>query len=134
MRALVIEPNCCPYISIFTNFEEAVHQVIDGPHKIDLPFENHVIALVSSKNQEGLKHNRCINENEAVNGRALICGWDGQNIRGLTKQQADRYYRRYLYPERIEDSPDGQLIIPVMTPHIKPKDERFGKKPNWLER
>ena len=134
MRALVLEPGYCPYVSIFRNGEDAVQQIFVGPHEVTLPFENNVIALVSSREQVGLPHNRVIGEGVSVNGRALICGWDGKHIKGLTKEQADRYYRRYLYPEKIEDTPAGPMILPCMTPRVKPVDERFGKKPNWLER
>lgn len=134
MRVLVLEPGYCPYIATFHNFDDAAKQVISGTYEVSFPFENNVIVLVSSQKQSGLKHNRCINENQIVNGRAMVCRWDGQRVRGLTKEQADRYYRRYLYPEKVENSSTTQLIVPCMTPRIKPKDERLGKKTNWLER
>lgn len=133
MRVVVLEPGYCPYIAIFKSAEDAF-RIIKGNHNISLPFDNDVIALVDSCEQSDMPHNRCINESRSVNGRALICGWNGSAVCGLTKDQADRYYRRYLYPEKVEEGPVGMMIIPSMTPRVKPIDERYGKKPNWLER
>ncbi len=133
MRVLVLEPGYSPYIALFRNAEEASAQVIKGEHQVELPFGNNVIALVSSKNQDGLSDNRTITETQFIKGRAIICGWNGQSICGLTKKQADRYYRKYLYPEKIVE--EWGVSMPVtLHPRAKPVDERFGRKPNWLER
>lgn len=134
MRCLVLEPGYCPYVAIFRNSEEAIRQVLKDTHKVELPFENDVIALVYKENQEGKAHNRTITENLTVSGCALICGWNGDSVCGLTREQANRYNRRYLYPEKRENTPDGSEIIYTDVPRVKPIDERYGKKPNWLER
>ena len=133
MRCLVLEPGYYPYVSMFKNLEDAAAQMMDGPVEITLPFDN-VIALVSQRDQTGLRYNREINEESAVSGRTVVCGWNETKPIGLTKAQADRYYRKYLCLEYIEETAIGEMIAPYPNPKNKPLDERFGKKPYWLER
>ena len=133
MRMLVLEPGYCPYISHFPSAEEACRQVIKGPVSRYLPFGNDVILLLAGTQQQGQPHNRIIAQDLVVCGRALICGWNGQKEIELTRKQADRYYRAYLYPERVADDWNSVLVVPV-NPRVKPVDERFGRKPGWLER
>ena len=133
MRVLVLEPGYCPYIAFFDSAEEAVKKIIRGEKKMELPFGNEVIALVTSVEQDSLPFNRTIDETVYINGRALIFGWDGKALQGLTRKQADRYYRRYLYPEKLVDEDTGLRMIPQQ-PRVKPKDERFGRRPTSLER
>ena len=134
MRCLVLEPGYYPYISMFQSLQDAADQMMDGPVEITLPFDNNVIAMMSQSDQTELRHNRCVSETDSVNGRAVICGWDGKQPIGLTKAQADRYYRKYLYPELIENTSIGEMVVPCTNPKNKPMDERFGRRPNWLER
>ena len=133
MRMLVLEPGYCPYIAQFPSVEEACRQVIKGPYTRQLPFGNDVIMLLAGEQQEGLPHNRVIADDLILRGRALICGWDGKKEIQLTRQQADRYYRAYLYPEQVADGWNQLLAVPV-NPRVKPQDERFGRRPGWLER
>lgn len=133
MRVLVLEPGYCPYIAFFDSSEEAVRKIIQGEQNVSLPFGNDVIALVTSNEQNNLPFNRTIDETSYINGRALICGWDGEKLRELTRKQADRYYRRYLYPEKLVDEDTGLRMIPQQ-PRVKPRDERVGRKPTFLER
>ncbi|WP_298731783.1 hypothetical protein [uncultured Subdoligranulum sp.] len=133
MRVLVLEPGYCPYVAFFRSAEEAVRMVVPGPARVSRPFGNEVIALVSSEQQDGLSFNRTIDETSFVNGRALIFGWDGERLCELSRKQADRYYRRYLYPEKLVDEDTGLRMIPQQ-PKVKPKDERFGHRPAIWER
>lgn len=95
-----------------------------------LPFDNTVIALICSEVQDDLPLNRSINEQFVLRGKAFICGWDGQRLRELTRKQAERYSRRYLYPEQLVDAGDALMAVP-QTPRVKPIDERLGRK-SWL--
>ena len=133
MRVLVLEPGYCPYIAFFDSAEEAAKKIIQGEQRVSLPFGNDVIALVSSERQDVLPFNRTIDGTTYINGRALICGWDGKRLLELSRKQADRYYRRYLYPEKLIDEDTGLRMIPQQ-PKVKPKDGRFGRKPSFLER
>lgn len=133
MRVLVLEPGYCPYIAFFDSAEEAVKKIIQGEKNVALPFGNEVIALVSSEEQDALPFNRTIDESTYINGCALVCGWDGEKLRELSRKQADRYYRRYLYPEKLVDEETGLRMIPQQ-PRVKPRDERVGRKPTFLER
>lgn len=91
MRVLVLEPGYCPYIAFFDSSEEAVRKIIQGERNVSLPFGNDVIALVTSTEQDTLPFNRTIDETTYINGKALICGWDGERLRELSRKQADRY-------------------------------------------
>ncbi len=133
MRVLVFEPGYCPYTAFFRDGVEAAAKIVKGKSEITLPFDNDVIALVCSEEQDGLPLNRSINEQLALKGRAFVCGWDGQKLRELTRKQADRYSRRYLYPEQLVDTGDALIAVP-QTPRVKPSDERFGQKGWSLER
>ena len=130
VRVLVLEPEYCPYTASFKDEAEAVRKTIEGKCQMLLPFGNTVIALICSEVQDGLPLNRSINEQLTLKGRALICGWDGQRLRELTRKQAERYSRRYLYPEQLVDAGDALMAVP-QSPRIKPIDERLGRK-NWL--
>lgn len=101
MRVLVLEPGYCPYIAFFDSAEEAVKKIIQGEKNVALPFGNEVIALVSSEEQDSLPFNRTIDESTYINGRALICGWDGEKLRELSRKQADRYYARATKTRRF---------------------------------
>lgn len=133
MRVLIFEPGYSPYIAFFKNSTEAVAQTIQGGSRTLLPFDNEVIALVCSEQQAGLPLNRSINEQKTVRGRFLVCGWDGSGLRELTKKQADRYYRRYMYPETFVDTGSALLVVP-QNPRVKPADERLGRKKWRMER
>ena len=134
MRCLVLEPGYYPYVSMFQNLDDMIEQLWEEPVEITLPFDNNVITLIYQDNQIGLPHNRVFGDSQNIGGRAVICGWDGKQMIGLTKAQANRYYRRFLYPEQVEETSDGKVVSPCPNPKNKPMDERFGKKPNWLER
>ncbi len=96
----------------------------------DMTDDKAVILMVDSNIQ---REHILPSEKAYAYGRALICGWDGERLRELTKKQADRYYRRYLYPEKLVDEDTGLRMIPQQ-PRVKPRDERFGRKPTFLER
>lgn len=133
MRTLVFEPGYCPYEAFFKNGNDAVVKVIRGECDTLLPFDNDVIALMCSKEQQEQMPNRTIDEKTVIRGRFFVCGWDGKHIRELTRKQADRYYRRYIYPEKFETDDQGLRITP-MDPKVKPADERLGKKGWFIER
>jgi hypothetical protein len=133
MRTLVFEPGYCPYEAFFKNAEDATAKVIRGESETLLPFDNDVIALVCSKAQQEQPPNRTLDEKTVIHGRFFVCGWDGKHIRELTRKQADRYYRRYIYPEKFETDSQGLRITP-MDPKVKPADERLGKKGWFMER
>ncbi len=133
MRVLVLEPGYSPYTASFHDEAEAAEKIIEGNRQMLLPFGNEVIALVCSEVQDGLPLNRSINEQVILNGRAFVCGWDGKKLRALTRKQADRYSRRYLYPEQLVDTGDAWMAVP-QHPRVKPTDERLGRKSWLLER
>lgn len=130
MRVLVLEPGYSPYTASFRDEAEATEKVIEGNCQMLLPFDNTVIALICSEVQDDLPLNRSINEQFVLRGKAFICGWDGQRLRELTRKQAERYSRRYLYPEQLVDAGDALMAVP-QTPRVKPIDERLGRK-SWL--
>lgn len=133
MRVLVLEPGYSPYTASFRDEAEAAEKIIKGNRQMLLPFGNEVIALVCSEVQDGLPLNRSINEQLALKGRAFVCGWNGQRLRELTRKQAERYSRRYLYPEQLVDTGDAWMAMP-QHPRVKPADERLGRKGWLLER
>lgn len=130
MRVLILEPGYSPYTASFRDEAEATEKVIEGKCQMLLPFDNTVIALICSEVQDDLPLNRSINERFVLRGKAFICGWDGQRLRELTRKQAERYSRRYLYPEQLVDTGDALMAVP-QTPRVKPVDERLGRK-SWL--
>lgn len=130
LRVLVFEPGYSPYTAFFSDAAEATAKVVKGQSEVTLPFDNEVIALVRSKEQEDLPLNRSINDDLILKGRAFLCGWDGQRVRELSRKQADRYSRRYLYPEQFVDTGDALMAVP-QNPRVKPADERLGRK-SWL--
>ena len=133
MRVLVFEPGYSPYTAIFSDSAGAVSKVIRREHEVKMPFDNDVIALVCDAQQDELLPNRSINDDLIIKGRFFVCGHDGNNLCGLTRKQADRYSRRYLYPEQFEHTGDGLIAVP-QNPRVKPGDERLGKKGNIMER
>lgn len=130
VRLLVVEPGYCPYIAYFDSVQSAAQEVICGESKVILPFGTSKIGLLCSKNQSGLRYNRCINEDDIhVYGRFLICGLNGDKLTGLTKEQAERYSRLYFQPQNPCQDVDD---FPVAK--VRPKDERYGQKPRFWER
>lgn len=130
MRVLVFEPGYSPYTAFFADGAEAAAKVVKGESEVTLPFDNEVIALVCSKEQEQLPLNRSINDGSILKGRAFVCGWDGQRMRELSRKQAERYSRLYLYPEHFVETGDALMAVP-QNPRVKPSDERLGRK-SWL--
>ena len=130
VRLLVVEPGYCPYIANFDNVHSAAQEVVCGESEVILPFDTPKIGLICSKDQSGLRYNRCINEDDIhVYGRFLICGMNGDKMTGLTKEQAERYSRLYFQPQNPCQDADDFLIAKV-----RPKDERYGQKPRFWER
>ena len=130
VRLLVVEPGYCPYIAYFDSVRSAAQEVVSGESKVILPFGTQKIGLICSKDQSGLRYNRCINEDDIhVYGRFLICGMNGDKPIGLTKEQAERYSRLYFQPQNPCQDADDFLIAKV-----RPKDERYGQKPRFWER
>ena len=128
VRLLIIEPDYCPYIANFDNIESAVREVIPGTSQLTLPFDTAKIGMLCSENQSGLKFNRQINEDLSVYGRCIICGVRENNATGLSREQADRYSRKYFLPESPLQDEDFPLA------KAKPMDERFGRKVRFWER
>ena len=128
VRLLVIEPGYCPYTANFDSVDAATQETILGAPQLYLPFDTSKIGLLCSKNQEGLKYNRQINDDTAVYGRCLVCGVSDGHPVGLSKEQANRYSRKYYLPE----NPLQEDEFP--TAKIKPVDERFGQKLRFWER
>ena len=130
VRLLVVEPGYCPYIANFDNVQSAAQEVVCGESEVILPFGTPKIGLICSKDQSGLRYNRCINEDDIhVYGRFLICGMDGDKMAGLTKEQAERYSRLYFQPQNPCQDVDD---FPVAK--VRPKDERYGQQPRFWER
>ena len=100
VRLLIIEPGYCPYIANFDNIESAIREVIPGTSQLTLPFDTAKIGMLCS-------------ENAAT---------------GLSREQADRYSRKYFLPESTLQ--DGDFPIAK----AKPMDERFGRKVRFWER
>lgn len=128
VRLLIIEPGYCPYIANFDNIESAVREVIPGTSQLTLPFDTAKIGMLCSENQSGLKFNRQINEDFSVYGRCIICGVREKAATGLSREQADRYSKKYFLPESTLQ--DGDFPIAK----AKPMDERFGRKVRFWER
>ena len=130
VRLLVVEPGYCPYIAYFDSPMAAINEVIRGESATWLPIGTSKIGLICSKDQDGMRYNRRINEeNEVVYGRFLICGMNGDKPVGLSKEQADRYCRLYFQPQSL-DMKDGDFPVAK----VRPKDERFGERPKFWER
>ena len=130
VRLLVVEPGYCPYIANFDNVQSAAQEVVCGESEVILPFGTPKIGLICSKDQSGLRYNRCINEDDIhVYGRFLICGMNGDKPIGLTKEQAERYSRLYFQPQNPYQDADD---FPVAK--VRPKDERYGQQPRFWER
>ncbi|WP_283128648.1 hypothetical protein, partial [Allofournierella massiliensis] len=96
---LILEPGYCPYTATFDTIESAVREVIPGTPQLTLPFDTAKIGMLCSENQSGLKFNRQINEELSVYGRCIICGVRENAATGLSREQADRYSRKYFLPE-----------------------------------
>ena len=133
LRCLIFEPGYTPYSASFRSGSEAVEKVIRADSRILLPFGNDIIALVCAEQQEEQPPNRTLEDGAVIRGRFFVCGYDGSALQGLTRKQADRYYRRYLYPEKFSSSGEG-VISEIQYPRIKPADERIGKKSRAIER
>lgn len=130
VRLLVVEPGYCPYIAYFDSVQSAAQEVVSGESKVILPFGTPKIGLLCSKDQSGLRYNRCINEEDIhVYGLFLICGLNGDKLTGLTKEQAERYSRLYFQPQNPYQDADD---FPVAK--VRPKDERYGQQPRFWER
>lgn len=129
MRVLIFEPGYTPYTASFKDSEEAIAKVVRTESQMLLPFGNEVIGLVCSAQQENLPPNRTIEDSTVICGRFFVCGFDGEKIQGLTQKQADRYYRRFLYPEKFYGT-GKTLVSEIQYPRIKPGDERIGKR-SW---
>ncbi len=133
MRALVFEPGYTPYTASFKDSDEAIDKVIRAGSRTLLPFGNDVIALVCAGQQENQPLNRTLENGAIIRERFFVCGYDNGVLQGLTRKQADRYYRRYMYTEKFLDS-NNTRVSEIQYPRIKPADERIGKKSRAIER
>ena len=128
VRLLVIEPGYCPYTASFTSVEAAKQETIQGEAQLILPFDTPKIGLLCSLHSSGMKYNRQISEDTTIYGSCLVCGVSDGKAISLTREQADRYSRKYFLPE----SPLQDGDFPVA--RVKPTDERFGGKMHFWER
>jgi hypothetical protein len=133
MRLLIVEPGYSPYIAHFKSAAEARERVIKGESKILHPFDTDRIALICSAEQQNQAFNRQMDAGFCVYGRFYICGWDGKNEIELTKKQADRYFKKYVQPERLSNSYNTRNIEGLY-PRARPLDERLGKRSWFMER
>lgn len=134
MRILVLEPAYTPYEATFRDAEQAAAKILKTEGEMFLPFDNDVIALVCSARPDGQRPNRIMPDGSIVYGRCFLCGFDGETLCSLTRKQAERYYRRYIYPEKFSISADGAVFSVSQYPRVKPKDERFGERGRGAER
>lgn len=128
VRLVVIEPGYCPYTASFESIADAEKEVLSAPATLCKPFDTPKIGLLFDSHSTNLPYNRQISEGVTVHGRCIICGVSGEKAVGLSKEQADRYSRKYFLPESLME--DGE--IPVAK--VKPADERFGRKMHFWER
>lgn len=133
MRLLIVEPGYSPYIAHFKNNAEATEKVVKGESKILHPFDTDCIALVCSAEQKNRAFNRQMDAGFCVYGRFYICGWDGNRETELTKKQADRYFKKYMQPERLLN-PYDMRTVESLYPKARPMDERLGKRSWFMER
>lgn len=133
MRVIVVEPGYSAYVAYFKNIADATAQVIRGNWQTILPFDTEKVAVLCAENTGKQPFNRHIDENTVINGRFIICGWDGKHPIELDRKKADRYIKRYLYPERLTAPNDLNSVVAVL-PRARPTDERLGSKHWFMER
>lgn len=105
MRVVFVEPMKAPVVAEVRNNLAGLQQAVDGLIE-PVYFEDGTVLVCNEEGKlNGMQGNRRIGDGRTViAGPFFICGDDGENFKGLTDEEVEKYMNVFKEPEEISQA------------------------------
>ncbi|MBQ2663675.1 MAG: DUF3846 domain-containing protein [Clostridia bacterium] len=130
ITVLVVPPLKEPYIKEIDTGLESLQKEVGGNIEVTYPFDDNVGIICNEEGKiNGMELNRALYDDngkmyDIIAGTFLVAGLGDENFISLTKEQTDKFSKRFQTPETFM-SLDGEIIAVPVKPSVKDKLQRM---------
>lgn len=107
IKVVLCEPGKCTKVAEIENTLEGLQAAVKGDIEAFYPFEEAVCIVCNEEGKfNGMEPNRAVYGGDKqimdiIFGPFFICDCSGENFGSLSKEQLEKYSKKYQYPERL---------------------------------
>ena len=130
IKVLVVPPLKEPYIKEIDKGLESLQKEVGGLIEVTYPFDDNVGIICNEDSKlNGMKLNRALYTDsgkmyDIIAGIFLVVGLSEDDFISLTKEQADKFSKRFQTPETFM-SLNGEIVAVPVKPSVKDKLQRM---------
>lgn len=119
IKVVVCQPNNKAYITTIPNTLEAKQKVVGGWIEALYPWEDEVALVCNEEGKiNGDEFNRALHDEDGnlydiVAGTFFICGLTEDDFGSLSDELAEKYLKKFLYPEMFVRTRKGIQVIKI---------------------
>ena len=130
IKVLVVPPLKEPYIKEIDTGLESLQKEVGGLIEVTYPFDDNVGIICNEEGKiNGMELNRALYDDngkmyDIIAGTFLVAGLSEDDFISLTKEQADKFSKRFHTPETFIRL-NGEIIAVPVKPSVKDKLQRM---------
>lgn len=122
IRVLLVEPLEKPRLVTIEHTLENLQGLVGGTIQAVYPWEDPVALICNDEGKlMGLLPNRLLEDYDLVCGTFFICGLGRENFTDLSDELAEKYTKKFRYPEMFFRMEDGHISCIRLGSFEKPK-------------
>lgn len=130
ITVLVVPPLKEPYIKEIDTGLKSLQKEVGGNIEVTYPFDDNVGIICNEEGKiNGMELNRALYDDngkmyDIIAGTFLVAGLGDENFISLTKEQTDKFSKRFQTPETFM-SLNGEIVAIPVKPSVKDKLQRM---------
>lgn len=111
IRVLLVEPGEKPRLVNVEHTLENLQKLVGGDIQAVYPWEDNVALVCSDTGKiDGLVANRMLEDYDIICGTFFICGLTTDNFGSISDELAEKYEKKFHYPELFMRTLDGHVL------------------------
>lgn len=122
IRVLLVEPLETPRLVTIEHTLENLQELVGGTIQAIYPWDDRVALICNDEGKlMGLLPNRLLEDYDLICGTFFICGLGREDFANISDALAEKYTKKFQYPEMFFPMEDGHVSCIRLGSYEKPK-------------